>query len=86
MAKVKLSKYEDINESFANLLKGKQHMRGIKTQSEISKLVGKAYSTTNKLINQPEEMTIEDLRNFIAVLGLKKDEVIAFIYGEKLDD
>lgn len=86
MAKVRLQRFDKFNENFTNVIKGRQFMRGIKNQIQLSKLVGRAYSTTNKLVNQPEAMTIEDLRNFITVLDLKKDEVVAFIYGEELDD
>lgn len=83
MAKVHLQSFDKENEKFALLIKSQQIRRAIRTQHDLAKLVNSSYMTTNKKVNNPETLTVEELRTWIITLDIKKEDVIDFIYGEE---
>ncbi len=75
--------FEDENRTFSNIIKAQIIRQGIGTQENLGRKIGECKSTTTKKINQPDSLTIEELRMYVKHLDIKPQEVLELIYGKE---
>lgn len=82
MAKVNLGRYAEKNINFARAIKGCVQRAG----AEIDKLVATAdisRCTYYKHLREPDLITIGELRAYIRMLNIPKEDVISALYLDK---
>ena len=79
-----LINFSKANKAFADELTCQQIRLRLGTQARIAKKIGTSAKTVNKKLNNPETMTVEDLRAYIELFELTPAMVINFIYGKEL--
>lgn len=77
MPKVKLNNHS-INHDFTRLLKANAILYG-KDQAYMAKVWGMHRATANERINNPERITVQELRQLIKELHITSEQIITFL-------
>lgn len=74
--------YQSADDRFTRIVKAQMIVHN-QNQETISKKVGNCKKTTNLHINNPETMTVKELREYVKVLRIEPKEISALIYGKE---
>lgn len=73
--------YQSANDRFSKLIKAQMIMHN-QNQEQLAKRTGTCKKTANLHINNPEVMTIRELREYTKALGIEPKDITALIYGK----
>ena len=83
MPAIKKRPFEDEDAEFSNIIKGQIKRQSIGTQEALGRRVGTCKATTTKKVNNPETLTVEELRLYVKHLNITPQEITALIYGKE---
>lgn len=68
------------SEEFSDIIKSQIKRQGVGTYENLGKRVGTCKATTAKKINEPDSLTVDELKRYVKALKIPPEDVLAFIY------